>query len=164
MGLFDRFRRKPAAQTPTGEGNDKSFYLDADKSSSLGDVEFMRRSNLIRHTYPGTVDNPGLKERIDEVASMQSRVELVSEGLPNADASEANPYDPTAGVPKQVKKTFAQQISQQELENRLRGSAVAGTNGPGASSKSEAKQENSQESFGSKPSSPGSTDPFRNLL
>ena len=60
MGLFDRFRQKPGE----ADDGDKSFFLDADKSSSLGDVEFMRRSNTIRRTFPGTVENPGMKERI----------------------------------------------------------------------------------------------------
>ena len=69
MGLFDRFRRKPGES----EGGDKSFYLDADKSSSLGDVDFMRRSNTIRHTFPGTVDNPGMKERFEDVATSSKR-------------------------------------------------------------------------------------------
>ena len=40
MGLFDRFRQKPGES----DDGDKSFFLDADKSSSLGDVDFMRRS------------------------------------------------------------------------------------------------------------------------
>ena len=51
--IVNRFRRKPGES----EGGDKSFYLDADKSSSLGDVDFMRRSNTPH--LPGTVDNPG---------------------------------------------------------------------------------------------------------
>ena len=34
MGLFDRFRRKPNE----AEEQDKSFFLEPDKASSLGDV------------------------------------------------------------------------------------------------------------------------------
>ena len=116
MGLFDRFRRKPADQNQADQEADKSFYLDADKSSSLGDVDFMRRPYKIRRTFPGTAENPGLKERIDEVASMQARVELVSDGLPDAPSTEIKQYDPNGGVPNPVKKTFAQQLSQAELD------------------------------------------------
>ena len=129
MGLFDRFRQKP------GEANegDKSFFLDADKSSSLGDVEFMRRSNTIRRTFPGTVDNPGMKERIEDVASMEAQMAKVSEGLPEAAGNQSVArVDP--GVPKPVKKTFAQPMSQQELKDRMKGSAVS-TNVPGTTSK-----------------------------
>ena len=113
MGLFDRFRQKPGES----EGGDKSFFLDADKSSSLGDVDFMRRSNTIRRTFPGTAENPGMKERIEEVASMEAQMAKVSEGLPEAGGNQSVArVDP--GVPKPVKKTFAQPMSQQELKER----------------------------------------------
>ena len=129
MGLFDRFRRKPGES----EDGDKSFYLDADKSSSLGDVDFMRRSNTIRHTFPGTADNPGMKERFEDVASMEAQMGKVSEGLPEAGGNQSVArVDP--GVPKAVKKTFAQPMSQQQLQDRLKGSAVS-TNVPGTTSK-----------------------------
>merc|ERR1711939_287717 len=153
MGLFDRLRRKPDAQegrdnslntasqpqlrraglfnrsTESQEKPDNSFYLDSDSSSSLGDVDFMRRSNSIRHTFPGTADNPGIKERVEEVASMEAQMGKVSEGLPEAGGNQSVArVDP--GVPKAVKKTFAQQISQQQLQDRLKGSAVS-TNVPG---------------------------------
>ena len=130
MGLFDRFRKKPG---DSDEG-DKSFFLDADKSSSLGDVDFMRRSNTIRRTFPGTAENPGMKERIEDVASMEAQMAKVSEGLPEAGGNQSVArVDP--GVPKPVKKTFAQPMSQQELKERMKGSAL-GTNVPGTSSKS----------------------------
>jgi len=129
MGLFDRFRQKPGE----ADDGDKSFFLDADKSSSLGDVEFMRRSNTIRRTFPGTVDNPGMKERIEDVASMEAQMAKVSEGLPEAAGNQSVArVDP--GVPKPVKKTFAQPMSQQELKDRMKGSAVS-TNVPGTTSK-----------------------------
>ncbi|NBV69794.1 MAG: hypothetical protein EBR69_03710, partial [Synechococcaceae bacterium WB4_2_0805] len=80
MGLFDRFRRKPNE----AEEQDKSFFLEPDKASSLGDVNFMRRPYSIRRTFPGTAENPGLKERIEEVDSMESRLEKVSDGLPES--------------------------------------------------------------------------------
>ena len=63
MGIFDRFLnqdsqdsdntikpRKPAKEKPA------EFFLDADSSSSLGDVNYMRESKTIRRTFPG---NPG---------------------------------------------------------------------------------------------------------
>ena len=130
MGLFERFLQKPGE---SDEG-DKSLFLDAYKSSSLGDVEFMRRSNQIRRTFPGTVDNPGMKERIEDVASMEAQMAKVSEGLPEAAGNQSVArVDP--GVPKPVKKTFAQPMSQQQLKDRMKGSAVS-TNVPGTTSKS----------------------------
>lgn len=85
MGLFDRLlggsksvttntQAKPAKQ-------EEAFFLDADASSSMGDVNFMRRSNTIRRTFPGTAANPAGGERVEEVASMESRLEKMSPGL-----------------------------------------------------------------------------------
>ena len=164
MGLFDRFRRKPDEVVETNE----SVFLDADSSRSLGDVSFMRRSNSIRRTFPGTVDNPGTKERIEEVASNENRLERVSDGLPEAGgASSAQRVDP--GVPKPVKKTFAQTMTQEELENRLKGTAITGTNVPGSASKGvinpEPKPEAPKTPASTAPSAKaGSIDPFRKMV
>ena len=93
----------------------------------------MRRSNTIRHTFPGTVDNPGMKERFEDVASMEAQMGKVSDGLPESSGGQSVArVDP--GVPKPVKKTFAQPMSQQQLQDRLKGSAVS-TNVPGTTSK-----------------------------
>ena len=132
MGLFDRLlggnksvtttQAKPAKQ-------EEAFFLDADASSSMGNVDFMRRSNTIRHTFPGTADSPGGKERVEEVASMESRLEKAPPGLGGAVEQETE-INLTGGVPKPVKKTFAEQISKAELDQRMKGSAV-GVNVPG---------------------------------
>ena len=38
--------------------------------------------------------------------------------------------DLTAGIPKPVKKTFAEQVSTKEMDKRLKGSAITGVNTP----------------------------------
>jgi hypothetical protein len=133
MGLFDRLlgakAAKSAAEANAPKKQDTSFYLEPEASSSLGDVSFMKRSNTIRHTFPGTLDSPGNKEMVAEVASMEARLEKMSEGLAGIQTSEEAP-NLTSGVPKPVKKTFAQQLSPKELEQRMKGSAV-GVNVPG---------------------------------
>jgi hypothetical protein len=135
MGLFDRLlggnnagagNTKPAKPAK----NEEAFFLDADASSSMGDVNFMRRSNTIRRTFPGTADNPGGKERIEEVASMESRLERATPGLGGEQKKEVD-INLTGGVPKPVKKTFCEPMSKAELEQRKKGSAVA-VNTPGA--------------------------------
>lgn len=134
MGLFDRLLggSKPAAAA-TGPAKpapkEEAFFLDADASSSMGNVAFMRRSNTIRHTFPGTADSPGGKELIEEVASMESRREMASPGLGGTTEREEE-INLTGGIPKPVKKTFAEQISRAELDQRMKGSAV-GVNVPG---------------------------------
>ena len=148
MGLFDRLfatrdGNAAAPKTPQPKKEVESFFLDADASSTMGNVDFMRRSNTIRRTFPGTVDSPGNKEMVAEVASMESRLERVSDGL-GGQTNQAEPaFDLTRGVPKPVKKTFAQTMSQAELDQRMKGSAM-GVNVPGGTAAIKQEQEQAQ--------------------
>jgi hypothetical protein len=170
MGLFDRLRgSKPAANPADAAAKaDKTFFLDADASSTMGDVNLMRRSNTIRHTFPGTADNPGTKEMVQEVSSTAAKLEKASEGLPGM-ASTTESISLTGGVPKPVKKTFAKQMSEAELSQRLKGSAVTGVNVPGGPAA--VKQAKEQADTGSQPkitaqqpSKPGSIDDFKAMV
>jgi hypothetical protein len=73
-------------------------------------------------------------------------------------------------VPKPVKKTFAEPMSQQELNQRLRGSALSGVNAPAAADaapvarKTELKPETSAQSSSAQSAAPGSIDPFRAMV
>ena len=166
MGLFDRLfssgsGANSAASGPKARKPAETVYLDADQSSSLGDVNFMRRSNTIRRTFPGTADSPGNKEMVAEVASMEAKLEKVSEGLPGA-ATDSGPVSLSDGVPKPVKKTFAQPMSQSELDQRKRGSAVA-VNAPGVApaTMKKPKQEQSQPADSTSSAAAGAIDPFK---
>jgi hypothetical protein len=176
MGLFDRLfsSGSSANSAPSGPKARKpaeTVYLDADQSSSLGDVNFMRRSNTIRRTFPGTADSPGNKEMVAEVASMEAKLEKVSQGLPGA-AGESGPVSLSDGVPKPVKKTFAQTMSQAELDQRKRGSAL-GVNVPGgpAAIKKEKDEQTAAASSTAQPqvsalntAKPGAIDPFKQMV
>jgi len=133
MGLFDRLlsgnKSVTASSKPEPAKKEEAFFLDADSSSSMGDVNFMRRSNTIRHTFPGTVDSPGNKEMVDEVASMTSSRTMATPGL-GGQVEKVVETDLTGGVPKPVKKTFAEPMSKAELDQRKKGSSV-GVNVPG---------------------------------
>jgi len=166
MGLFDRLlggsksvttntQAKPAKQ-------EEAFFLDADASSSMGDVNFMRRSNTIRRTFPGTAANPAGGERVEEVASMESRLEKMTPGLGGSVKVEEE-INLTGGVPKPVKKTFAEQMSKAELDQRMKGSAVAvNTPGVAAPKKASGAAEDSQPQI-SNPSTakPGDINAFK---
>lgn len=146
MGLFDRLfatrdGNAAAPKTPQPKKEVETFFLDADASSSMGNVDFMRRSNTIRRTFPGSADSPGNKEMVAEVASMESRLERVSDGLGGQTSQPEPAFDLTRGVPKPVKKTFAQALSQAELDQRMKGSAM-GVNVPNGSAA--IKQEQAQ--------------------
>jgi hypothetical protein len=171
MGLFDRLlgsRASEKANQPAPVSKPKqeetTFFLDSDASSSLGNVEFMRRSNRIRRTFPGNADSPGGKELVQEVASMEARLEAKTPGLAGESTDSDTAVNLTGGVPKPVKKTFAQTMSQAELDQRKRGAAVA-VNSP-AAAPAEARKASS-EAAASQPGlsqpggKPGDINPFK---
>jgi hypothetical protein len=71
----------------------------------------------------------------------------------------------TGGVPKPVKKTFAQQISSAEMSQRLKGSAVTGVNvpgGPAAAARRAEETASEEQASGSAPAGrPGAIDAFK---
>lgn len=175
MGLFDRllgnrsegaFSSKAPKAKPVKAKQEESFYLDADASSSLGDVTFMRRSNTIRHTFPGNADNPGNKEMIQEVDSMAARLEKASTGMPGTEEKAAT-TSLSGGVPKPVKKTFVEKMSSAELSKRLRGAAVGGVNAAGGSAPAGRKPAGSsrddQPSISLQQAKPGTIDAFKDM-
>jgi hypothetical protein len=74
---------------------------------------------------------------------MESRLERVSDGLGGQTSQPEQAFDLTRGVPKPVKKTFAQTMSQAELDQRMKGSAM-GVNVPGGSAAIKQEQEQAQ--------------------
>jgi hypothetical protein len=168
MGLLDRllgtksFKSTPDAVKPAAKPQE-AMFLDADASSSLGNVDFMRRTYEIRRTFPGTVDNPGLKERVDVVASMEARLETMTPGLAGTSSDTDVEVNLTGGVPKPVKKTFAQQLSPAQLAQRMKGSAVSVNQPGGAPSARQAKASESEDAATPAAGRAGSIDPFKSM-
>ncbi|MBL6741606.1 MAG: hypothetical protein ISP80_04115 [Synechococcus sp. BS301-5m-G53] len=179
MGFLDRLLKKDSADSdssiqPRKPAKEKpaEFFLDADSSSSLGDVNYMRESKTIRRTFPGTVDNPGTKEQVMEVAAETEKLEKRSDGLGGVVKKEES-VNLTSGIPTPVKKTFAEQVSTAEMSKRLKGTAITGVNTPAAPDASpvgrkeelKAKEEPTVKVGSAAPSSkPGSIDPFRQMV
>jgi hypothetical protein len=168
MGLLDRllgtksFKSAPEAAKPAPKVQE-AMFLDADESSSLGNVDFMRRTYEIRRTFPGTADNPGLKERVDVVASMEARVERLTDGMPGTESKDTG-VDLTGGIPKAVKKTFAQTMTADELSQRLKGSAIGGVNVPGvAATGRKASSDADQPEISRQGARPGAIDGFKGM-
>ena len=181
MGLLNRLfsfvsggsgAKGASASGPKARKPVETMFLAADEASSLGDVTFMRRSNTIRRTFPGTADSPGTKEMVAEVASMEASLEKVSEGLPGTEVKEVA-VNLTGGVPKPVKKTFAQPMSQAELDQRKRGSSL-GVNRPGVPAAAPKEQEPITQAASTQAASepqvsplrtakPGVIDPFKQM-
>ena len=100
---------------------------------------------------------------------MDLKVETKTEGL-GGSSTKKEVASVTGGVPKPVKKTFAETMSKQELQKRMKGSALS-TNTPAAPDaapaarkaelKDPAKKEDTITSSSAKP---GSIDPFRTMV
>ena len=179
MGFLDRLLKGNSSDTPAKPkvpvDKKAAFFLDSDSSSSLGDVAYMREAKTIMHTFPGTASSPGDKKLVFEVDAMDTKLEERSQGLGGSATQEQEKLYPiSSGIPKPVKKTFAEKMTQEEMEKRLRGSAITGvnTNAPiGAKAVSgiqDAQYNDNNKPKNTKPkanigrsSSSGSIDPFR---
>ncbi|MGC6483543.1 MAG: hypothetical protein ACON4T_08275 [Synechococcus sp.] len=175
MGFFDRLLNPGSSeggnsnQKPQPAKKEEAFFLDSDSSSSLGDRDYMREAKTIRRTFPGTADSPGGKELVTEVAAMDLKVETQTEGLGGV-TTKKDIASVTGGVPKPVKKTFAETMSKEELQQRMKGSALS-TNTPAApdaapvARKAEIKQAPKTKDAPTRSSAkPGSIDPFREMV
>jgi hypothetical protein len=171
MGLFDRLlgsrssevKISGQSQPAKAKKAEDAFFLEPDAAISLGDVNFMRRPNTIRRTFPGNADSPGQKEMIQEVASMEARLETMTPGLAGTTPDTDVDVNLTGGVPKPVKKTFAQQLSPAQLAQRMKGSAVA-VNQPGAApSARQAKASDSDDAAIPAAGRAGSIDAFKSM-
>ena len=179
MGFFDRLLNSGSNdggnvsnRKPEPAKKEEAFFLDSDASSSLGDRDYMHESKTIRRTFPGTADSPGGKELVTEVAAMDMSVETKTEGLGGV-TTKQEVASVTGGVPKPVKKTFAEQVTTEEMNKRLRGTAVTSVNTPAAANAApvarkeilkaeEAPQAKVGQAAAS--SKPGSIDPFRQMV
>ena len=172
MGLFDRLFNSGGGaasspqEKPKAKKDAETFFLEPDAACTMGDVNFMRRSNTIRHTFPGTASSPGNKELVEEVASMEAELKKATPGLGGVEPKELE-VNLTGGVPKPVKKTFAKPMSAAELDQRKKGSAVA-VNVPAAPAPARKKE---AESGAGQPqisqlntAKPGSIDPFKQMV
>jgi hypothetical protein len=50
----------------------EAFYLEPDDAKTLGNIEFMRKPNTIRRTFPKTASNQKGAESIRQVSSMEA--------------------------------------------------------------------------------------------
>jgi hypothetical protein len=187
MGLFDRLLKSGSKNDgqqglPKDRVKDKAeaFFLDSDASSSYGNVDYMREAKTIRRTFPGTADNPGNKELVTKVDAMDVMVGTRSKGLGDEKPNEepSIPSVLSSGIPTPVKKTFAEVMTKEELDQKLKGNALrtAGVNAPMAANAAPAgrKEELKSEAPTMQPvqqmptrtpsTKPGSIDPFKDMV
>ena len=187
MGLFDRLLKSGSKNDgqqglPKDRVKEKTeaFFLDSDASSSYGNVDYMREAKTIRRTFPGTADNPGNKELVTKVDAMDVMVGTRSKGLGDEKPNEepSIPSVLSSGIPTPVKKTFAEVMTKEELDQKLKGNALrtAGVNAPMAANaapvgrkeelKSEAPTMQPVQQMPTRTPStkPGSIDPFKDMV
>ena len=74
FGLFGRNTKyvdEPTPEVPEPE-KQEAFFLEPDDAKTLGNVEFMRKKNLIKHTFPKTKSSKG-GEVVQEISSLEKK-------------------------------------------------------------------------------------------
>ena len=51
----------------------QDFFLSPDEAQTLGDINYMRKSVRVRHTFPKSLKNPDGFEVVKEVSSSEDR-------------------------------------------------------------------------------------------
>ena len=52
---------------------DKDFFLSPDDAKTLGDINYMRKSVRVRHTFPKNLKNPNGFEVVKDVSSSEDK-------------------------------------------------------------------------------------------
>ncbi len=98
-GLFGGKKEPRQPQQPQQKG---AFFLDADDAKSLGDIEFMRSSKVIKRTFARKKGQTEELESIRKVSAMD-KVELREDGRP-VNPTPAAPSAPTPSTPATPEK------------------------------------------------------------
>jgi len=51
----------------------KAFFLDPDDAKTYGDIEYMRKPNTVRRSFPKSLGNPEGGEQIEEVSALEKK-------------------------------------------------------------------------------------------
>ena len=77
----------------------KDFFLDPDDAQTLGDINYMKKSVVVKHTFPRNLKNPDGFAVVKEVSSSEER--KVSDRNQNKSASNIAPVQSKPQVTKQ---------------------------------------------------------------
>lgn len=70
FGLFGRKTKYVSDPTPVAKEDKDAFFLDSDSAKTLGDIEFMRKSKVLKRSFPKTLKGKG-REVVKFVSSMK---------------------------------------------------------------------------------------------
>lgn len=68
-GLFGLFGGKKKETQPSQPKD--AFFLDPDSAKTLGDIDYMRKTKIVKRTFPKTASNQEGGELIKEVSSIK---------------------------------------------------------------------------------------------
>jgi hypothetical protein len=71
----------------------QDFFLNSDDAQTLGNINYMRKSVRVRHTFPKNLKNPNGFEIIKEISSSQGK--LVGNLLENISQTISSQLTPT---------------------------------------------------------------------
>lgn len=94
---------KPKKERP------KAYFLDPDSAKTFGDIDYMRKVETVRKTFPKTRDNPKGSESVVEVSSIEFR-----------NLSKAKPQPPTSAMSQEVQKQQESKTPQPETNSTER--------------------------------------------
>lgn len=88
FGLFGGNKNQEPSQS-----QDSAFFLDADSAKTLGDIDYMRSSKVVKRTFPKTAGNKGEFEQVESISAM-GKVKL-DEMAVNGSAAPSTPATPS---------------------------------------------------------------------
>lgn len=94
----------------------KDFFLSPDDAQTLGDINYMRKSVQVRHTFPKNLKNPNGFEVVKEVSSSEDTVvnNLNNNRSENSFSQSTN----------NTNNTFGSQPAQSSSKPRTQGTSI----------------------------------------
>ena len=87
----------------------KDFFLSPDESQTLGDINYMRKSVRVRHTFPKNLKNPDGFEIVKEVSSSEDKAVTSFDRSSNSNVAASSTSQPTFSNPIANKVTTSSQ-------------------------------------------------------
>lgn len=83
----------------------KAFFLDPDEAKTYGDIDYMRKPNTVRRSFPKSVGNPEGGEQVEEVSALEKK--SLSKKRPTATNNKTNQPSPSSTESTQESKTYS---------------------------------------------------------
>lgn len=100
-GLFGLFGKKNNTEAANnGNTNGQAYFLDADQSKTLGNIEYMRTPKSVRRTFPKTATNGGEFEQTKVISAM-GEMSTAKDFVTKPEMNSVNPQPTTESSAQQ---------------------------------------------------------------